>query len=484
MTEVLKNDVMLSEETLFSTVLPCKTAEEVLSIRTPKVCVADGANLDYGIAAELVKPVCQNENSIVLFTSNPKQDTNASNILLNHETMGDFDLRYVRRSRLDREELEEYYRQLEHESELERQRLEMEGAFEVVKEDDDMDLDEDEAGSPKEKKATLVPGLYLPSYVNPPSRKFLNFPLLESNTAAHSNNDDYGLPISEEERNLLKQRAPAQAIIDNLKDLDLVNDAQQDAKIPSKIVTVVETVSLQCKVLSSDLSGLVDAHAFKHIVASKLYVARKIVSIRGSAEDWRSFTNYCRMEKSLKCGDNIFNATAGLSIELATQVFSYVVNLEPQLFTNLSGGQSRVRERNTDDVWEVNWVDGVIRTEEEDGTPIDLKRQRFEAGDLSLATVDAEDTQKCAEYKEKHGFFKGSYFFGEVELPQLRDTSRRTNHLNCEMHKKAPLLVYDDGVCVRKTDTQNGTVLTMSSVTTPNMFTVRQSLYKQFSQII
>ncbi|EPY36792.1 hypothetical protein AGDE_06740 [Angomonas deanei] len=163
MTEVLKNDVMLSEETLFSTVLPCKTAEEVLSIRTPKVCVADGANLDYGIAAELVKPVCQNENSIVLFTSNPKQDTNASNILLNHETMGDFDLRYVRRSRLDREELEEYYRQLEHESELERQRLEMEGAFEVVKEDDDMDLDEDEAGSPKEKKATLVPGLYLPS---------------------------------------------------------------------------------------------------------------------------------------------------------------------------------------------------------------------------------------------------------------------------------------------------------------------------------
>lgn len=514
MTEALQDEIMLGDRSLFTNVVPCRTAEEVLLIAGPKICVADGPTLDYGIAAELLPHflsvnATQGGDNLIVLTEPPSPGTNAYEVARTHQREP---LRYsfVKRSRLTKEELEEFYVQQEREIEAARQRLQQEGVFGIERDAPEFsDSDsEDEGGSPADAEAAgkdagrgntaeparapNTPGLVLPSYLQY-SSAHLSFPVLQSSaTLAGALMDkidvSYGLPVSDEEQMVMRKLAPNRNR-DNEDEgpeaLRLRNDAQEEANIPSKVTTLSQSQERNCKVIMSDLSGYADAPGLRGMLKSKLTFAKKIVSIRGGPDCWRPLAQFCRSEKSLKCGESVFMLRGpALPLELATQVLSYIVQLDPQLARRLPYTLKRVRESSSQGAWEVGWVNGELRGE---SALIDADRQRTkldemaEATALTLSSVQGSKLQQCAEERDAIGLQSGSFFVGKMELVRLRDTTRKQDGLHSEFQRKAPMLIFDEGVCVRRGAA--GTI-TVAAVVSPAMYEVRQSVYKQFSQTL
>ena len=544
MTESLQDDLILGDRRLFSNVAACRSAEEVAALPSPKICVADGAALDFGPSAELleyfVKGNRDGADHLIVFAEPPLAGTNAATVAATDDG-AQLDLHITRRSRLSGEELEEYYIELEHEMEQRRRELEAQSAFEVVQDDDAAaglrDDDEDEGGVegdghaaastlnaatapttiksaavaavkqpasvssaqgavPKQQQqqqqkasaagaaATITtPGLVLPPPLHYISKN-LCFPVLETtgtlSAAALKQIDvSYGLPVSDEELMVLQKRAPARQQSDAGPEALLVeNDAQRLANIPSKISQVAVHVTRRCRVVLSDLTGYPDALTMKGILKTKWTFAKKMVSLRGSAEDGRAFLHFCRTEKAMKCGPNVFAPTVPrTALELATHVYSYTVQLE----ANLARGLRSVRESKSDSTWEVGWVDGELRgaqTEADFDEP-EAQRTKVEPSSFSLVSVPPEKTQACATQREAKGLQSGSFFVGDVDLQRLRESTRQENY--SEFHRKAPLLVFEEGVCVRKGG--DGTV-TISSIATPALFDLRRAVYRQYSQTL
>ncbi|KAK7200439.1 cleavage and polyadenylation specificity factor [Novymonas esmeraldas] len=525
-TESLQDYLILDDKHLFSSVLTCRSAEEALAIAGPKICVADGASLDFGPSAELlehfVKGNRDGADHLIVLTEPPQPGTNAASVTAAADGER-LHLHVTRRSRLSGEELEEYYIELEHELELRRRELEAQSAFAIVQEDgdaadgrDDEDDDDNEdgggggaagrrpAGAAATKAAsaakakakaaasatpTTTAGLVLPQPLHFHS-KHLSFPVLETTntlSAAALKRIDvaYGLPVSEEEQIVLQKRAPARQHSDAGPEALLIeNDAQRLANIPSKVARVAVQVTRRCRVVLSDLSGYPDALTLKSVLRAKWTFARKMVSLRGGADDTRAFAHFCRADKSMKCGANVFAPTSsGAPLELATHVYSYAVQLESSLARSLASGLRRVRETKSKSMWEVGWVNGElsgVRAVADDEEP-EMQRLRSDRASYSLATVTTDKAQACATQREQRGLQSGSFFVGDVDLRRLRDTLRQESGLYSDFHKKAPLLVFDDGVCVRKS--ADGTV-TISSIATPAMFDLRRSVYRQYSQAL
>jgi cleavage and polyadenylation specificity factor subunit 2 len=556
MTESLQDDLILGDQRLFANVVACRSIEEVAAVPGPKICVADGASMDFGPSAELleyfVKGNRDGADHLIVFVEPPLPGTNAA-IVASAKDGELLDLHVTRRSRLSGEELEEYYIELEHEMEQRRHELEAQSAFKVVQDDDaaaaarDGDDDDDEvdvsakraataaadggggagrslSGASKISASTVMTtttstmttagasssaqttalkqktgstaaatattlGLVLPHSMHY-CAKHLCFPVLETTStlsaaALKHVNVSYGLPVSDEEQLVLQKRAPARLQSDAGPEALLVeNDAQRLANIPSKISHVAVHVTRRCRVVLSDLSGYPDALTMKGILKTKWTFAKKIVGLRGSAEDGRAFAHFCRAEKAMKCGQNVFTTIMPrATLELATHVYSYTVQLEASLAGNLARGLRRVRESKSDSTWEVGWVDGElhgVQTEADFDEP-EVQRRRSERSSYSLSSVAPEKTQACATQRESKGLQSGSFFVGEVDLQQLRESSRKDSGLYSEFHKKAPLLVFDEGVCVRKGG--DGTV-TISSIATPALFDLRRAVYRQYSQTL
>ncbi|KPA79403.1 putative cleavage and polyadenylation specificity factor [Leptomonas pyrrhocoris] len=540
MTESLQDDLILGDQRLFANVVACRSAEEVMALPSPKICVADGAALDFGPSAELleyfVKGNRDGADHLIVFVEPPLPGTNAAAIAA-AEDGERLDVHITRRSRLNGEELEEYYIELEHDMEQRRRELEAQSAFNVVQDDDaagarEADDEEDEtdvnargdavgntpapaasasgtstgattggklptsaqgaALQPKSKPAAVsatTVGLVLPSPLHYFSRH-LCFPVLETTgtlSAAALKHVDvaYGLPVSDEEQLVLQKRAPTRLQSDAGPEALLVeNDAQRLANIPSKISQVAVQVNRRCRVVLSDLTGYPDALTMKSILKTKWTFAKKMVGLRGGADDGRAFLHFCRAEKAMKCGSSVFTPSVPrTALELATHVYSYAVQLEASLASNLVRGLRPVRESKSDSTWEVGWVDGELSgvlTEADFNEPA-AQRSRLELSSYSLTTVAPEKTQACATQRELKGLQSGSFFVGDVDLQRLRESSRLDNGLYSEFHKKAPLLVFDEGVCVRKGG--DGTV-TISSIATPALFDLRRAVYRQYSQTL
>ncbi|KAG5502745.1 hypothetical protein JKF63_04512 [Porcisia hertigi] len=539
MTESLQDYLILDDKRLFANVLTCRSAEEVFPIQGPKICVADGASLDFGPSAELleyfVKGNVDGADHLIVLTEPPLPGTNAA-VVSGAEDGEHLNMHVTRRSRLSGEELEEYYIQLEHETEKRRRELEAQSVFQVVQEDDDTanvkeEDDEDDDGgdwpatgtsttatkrsgaaqksatfadasvptatlggstadgASKPKAAMTTLGLVLPPPLHYYS-KHLSFPVLETTntlSAAAQKRIDiaYGLPVSEEEQLVLQKRAPTRQHSDaGPEALQVENDAQRLANIPSKVSQVMVQVNRRCRVVISDLSGYPDALAMKSVLKTKWTFAKKMVGIRGSAEDGRLFLHFCRADKTMKCGSNVFSCTSsGVPIELATHVYSYTVQLESSLARSLSRGLRRVREAKSKSTWEVGWVNGELSgvRADPDCEEQEMQRRRSDRASYSLAPVRADRSQACATQREQHGLQSGSFFVGDMDLRRLRETSRQESGLYSEFHKKAPLLVFDDGVCVRK---GAGGTVTISSIATPALFDLRRTVYRQYSQAI
>ncbi|AYU79347.1 cleavage and polyadenylation specificity factor, putative [Leishmania donovani] len=525
MTEALQDYLILDDKRLFANVLTCRSAEEVLPIQGPKICVADGASLDFGPSAELleyfVKGNRDGADHLIVLTEPPLPGTNAA--VVTAAADGErLHMQITRRSRLSGEELEEYYIELEHEMEQRRRELEARSAFQIVQDDDEAatvkgeenDDDDDDgecataatghrgatekaavcagakdAVAASKAKAATTLGLVLPPPLHYHS-KHLSFPVLETTStlsAAALKRVDvtYGLPVSEEEQVLLQKRAPARQHSDaGPEALQVENDAQRLANIPSKVSRVAVQVNRRCRVVLSDLSGYPDALTMKSVLKTKWTFAKKIVGLRGSAEDGRAFLHFCRADKAMKCGSNVFSTTScGVPLELATHVYSYAVQLESSLARSLSRGLRRVRETKSKSTWEVGWVNGELSgvRAEADLEEQEMQRRRSDRAIYSLASVTADKSQACATQREQRGLQSGSFFVGDMDLRRLRETSRQESGLYSEFHKKAPLLVFDEGVCVRKG--ADGTV-TISSIATPALFDLRRTVYRQYSQAL
>ncbi|EPY24528.1 cleavage and polyadenylation specificity factor subunit 2 [Strigomonas culicis] len=500
MTEIMKHEVISSDHLLFADAIPCSSAEEVLRIRGPKIVLADGAALQFGLAAELLEhflaPTRQGGENLVLLTDPLHPGTAASHFMSAYTQKQErVSFSFVHRRVLNKEELEKYYVEQERLLETEKQKVEAHGAFEVLQ--DDIAVDEDEAAETDQEPAANmmedVAGLVIPSYLNfKPKSKFLLFPPLETSSTlstTQSHHSAYGLPLSEEEKILLRHRMPTPQLAegDALEDMTLHHDAQEEAKTPSEISTRKVTCNLRCKFMYLDLSGHVDGATLKTVLNAKLHFVKKVVAIRGGTDEGRQLSLVCRSSNSMKCGDHVFTAqSAGSTLELATRVFSYVVDVDPKLANTFANNVCKVRGTNQKDVWEVGWVNGQLRARGSDmPDEPESKRARTEASidSFRLSAVSGPDVQRCAEFRNRNNLHKGSFFVGEMELSMLRDEAKKSG-LHSEYHRKNPMLVFDEGVCVRKGATPQGGVVTISAVINPTMFEVRQNVYKQFDQIL
>lgn len=523
MTEALQDDLILGDQRLFSTVIACRNAEEVVAVAGPKICVADGASMNYGVSAELIEYFLQANdeggNNLIVFTE-PQQPSSNADAIAKASDGEAMNLVITRRTRLSREELEDYYIQIEHEIEEKRKELDEERAMQLVQEQEnpssDGDSDGDEVpseatrggpggadtqgaarlsksgkhGNAANPKAPLTtPGLVLPPFMYYHS-KHLSFPTLDStdtlNAALRKQIDiSYGLPVSDEEQMVMQKRAPARLQSDAGPEALLVeNDVQREANVPSKVLHHTIRCQRHCRVITSDLTGFPDAVTMKGMLRSKWTFAKKVVCLRGRPEEGRLFHNFCRTEKSMKCGENVFPFLAvGSPLELATHVYSYAVQLDAELAHTLPRNLRRVRESKSKSMWEVGWVNGELRgvVAADKSEEPEVQRMRREAATYSLAAVSGSKAHDCAELREENSLQSGSFFVGDVDLLRLKDITRREYGLYSEFHKKAPLLVFDDGVCVRKG--ADGTV-TISSIATPAMFELRRTIYRQYAQTL
>lgn len=521
MTESLKDEVILSEHQLFANVITCKTAQGVMSVAGPKVCLADGETLDYGVAADLLEYFLQSSDEdrehLIVFPWTPKRDTTAFSVAA--AAKGDaIKVRYTRRIPLSKEELEEYYLRLELELEEQRRALDG-GAYEVAPLEDiasDSGDDGDEkqngdaaqgSGGGAQKVQQCTPGLVLPGYMSFVS-KHLQFPILEtvgslSSAILKKMDCSYGLPIGDEMQALMRRKAPARIYSDEGPDnVQLHNDAQVEANIPSKTMVVDAVHIKNVRVFITDLSGFADAGTIRSLLKSRFTFAKKIVMIRGTTDDHHSMTQFCRSEKVMKCGENVFvPRPLGTHLELATHVYSYVVQLDPQLANALPSALRRVKETRSNGFWDVGWVEGSLvravvykekdeEKEEDDHEELHpTQRRRTEGGTstemrdsvYTLTALSSDKAQQCAREREMRGLQRGLYYLGETDLHKLRDAARNEQGIRGEFHKSAPMLIFDNGVCLRKSVSGN---VSLSSMVSPSVFGLRKTVYKHFSQVL
>nr|CCC94632.1 putative cleavage and polyadenylation specificity factor [Trypanosoma congolense IL3000] len=335
--------------------------------------------------------------------------------------------------------------------------------------------------------------------------KHLQFPTLESvnclsGALLKKIDCSYGLPVDDEMQALMRRKAPARVYSDEGPEhLHLHNDAQVEANIPSKTIVVSSAMRVNARVLITDLSGFADVGTMRSLLKSRFAFAKKIVMIRGNVDDHHLLTQFCRSEKVMKCGENVFlPRPLGTHLELATHVYSYVVQLDPQLATALPSALRRVKETRSNGFWDVGWVEGgLVRTdiaakrsadcEVEEQHPTrrprteDTATSEIRDGVYTLTSLSSERAQECARNREIKGLQRGLYYLGETDLHKLRDAARNEQGLKGEFHKSAPMLIFDNGVCVRKS--VNGNV-SLSSMVSPSVFALRKTVYKHFSQIL
>ena len=572
MTEVLSDEANLSEDDMLSTIVPCSRLEEVLAVPSPKIVVADGLTLDADLAAELFQHYATpaiNSNAaaeqdsakhLVVLDPTASKLANSNASLLaslcdgSGTAKGVKSFNYTRRVRLTEEELEAYYLDLERRQNLEREALSRELAepgvasyAAVVKDDADyVTSDDDDWGAggaatiaqPVQEASAITggkrkgdghdedllskqgQGLFLPrGVVNAQAavtgQKSLVFPAMEL-TQVLKNTPDmaYGIPMLDWELKLFRARAPDRPVHDEGPEmLELVNAAQVQANVPSKIVQERFSVSfLAVNVLVADLSGQPTAAVVEQMIKTQFAQARYVLPVRGNHEDAAHLINFCRSERLLKCGEKMGTAyvpTSNIPIELATVVYSFQVKMDP-LFAQSVQDVRRVQVARTGENWEIGWADSMISrsvqgvTSDADaadagGGERPNKRQRKEQQDAATAetTPPPEDLPTLvpvpparfaalAAFKDQRGFAAGSVFVGDVQLPALRESLRNELTLRAEVQssKDAQLLLLPGGqAAVRKMVRNGATELTVECMASSYAFTVRELVHKQFHTV-
>eukprot|EP00796_Vickermania_ingenoplastis_P003720 gene3720-2619_t len=516
MTEAFLEDVICKEHGPFSSVVVCKTARDVLEdpkLKGPKVVVADGATTNYGVAGELLPsflaPNEEGGENLVVLTERPPRLSNAHKVLTAaaEEVVS---LRVIRRCPLNEEELEAYYIRKEQEVEEEKERL----AKTLTLADDGLDAedaaaseddtDDGEAATsavpyPKQGKRSAtkpsvvdaarvaapktIPGLYTtPNIQLPPTRaKHLQFvvpapaPFLQPQQGLDVS---YGIPISAEEESILRKLGATKVVSDEGPEgLLLTNDAQMEANLPSKVVTENFEVKRTCRVLLFDLSGYPDgAAAVKGWLKTKFPHAKKIVCLRSNIDNYQSIAKFC--EKEMKYVEKVAFAQCADPVDLATPIFSYAVRLDPVLEQQLPSTLKRVRESHSSGDWEVGWVDGCLSAPVRRRTEAGLEMENLEE-ELVLHSVPEERVEGCAAHRRQEDLDRGSFFVGGAELIRIKDATRQ--RLSSCFYQKAPLLIYDDGICVRRS--ADGSI-TIASLPTPSLFDVRRTVYDQYLQVL
>lgn len=507
MTEVLQDKVILNDQSLFSSVIPCRNAEEVHAQVGPKLCVADGAVLNFGIAGDLLSTFLEcnpdGGKNLIVFTESPPADTVASKVFSSSENeIIEYEL--IRRSYLNREELEEHYIKLEREIEERRQALNEKNLVavqEAIQNDeleeayDDGELGEaalPDAGKKEtgkeEQRSSSYKGLYTSQPIIMGKTKFLQFAVLPTPLVLFppqaKENLQYGIPISEEEELMMKALGSSTWINDaGPAGPKLTNDAQAEANAPSKIVRETMKVKREASIFFLDLSGHPDMGSIKALLKGNFSSARKHVCIRGSFDSYQAIANYCRSEKTLKCSENVYFSSNDVPVKLDTPIFSYTVKLHSSLEQQLPRILKRVRDtKMTSGGWEMGWVDGCLtttsvkraKTTEESPLDDDVGRS-----DLTLTAVSEEQREECAASRRTDQVDRGSFFVGDLDLQKARDSMRRECY--SDFHQNTPLLVYEDGVAVRRSG--NGAV-TIASIPTETFFKVRKNVYNQFFQVL
>ncbi|KAI6173353.1 Cleavage and polyadenylation specificity factor subunit 2 [Aphelenchoides besseyi] len=365
----------------------CHSLTELNAVRSPKVVLVSGIDMESGYSRELFLDWCTDSKNIVIVTGRSSERSLSSKLIRMAEAREQkrpvsnvVTLAVKRRIRLDGVELEAYRSRKRQEAEAEA-RLRLENVRRNMRiEQDDSSDDSDEESLPGLNRSRLLRnsdtgiknelGYDLMtrfeqsqkmSYFKQTKKHFPMFPYIEE----RSKWDDYGQVIKPEDYTLAesnqqnknqrpnqkRERNESQTIKDEVMEEDEKKDQENEyedtyEEWPTKCLQ--QGLKILCKIEFIDFEGRADSESIKKIIGNMK--PKQLILVHGGEQSTRALANYCR-EKNFQ--EKVFTPRLGEVIDVTVESHIYQVTLSDPLMSSLIF-------QNVRDV-ELSWVDARIR---------------------------------------------------------------------------------------------------------------------------
>ncbi|CAD5228967.1 unnamed protein product [Bursaphelenchus okinawaensis] len=376
----------------------CHSLSDLLRVRSPKVVLVSGMDMECGLSRELFLESCADSKNLVIMTGRASDDTLGSKLIdisrQKDKVNQTVTLEIKKRIRLEGSELEAYKaaKKLQEQDEA-RQRLEnvrrnpridnSESSEDSDDEDENFNVsrarllnaENGESNGVREQsnKYDLLARFeqhQKVSFFKQSKRQFAMFPYTEEKQRW----DDYGEIIRPEDytkadtvnTTLNPTRMKKE---EEMKDED-TEDEEQDMvmeKWPTKCVKYTQTFEVFCKVDFIDLEGRADSESVQKIIGQ--IKPKQLVLIHGNEKNTKSLSEACDKQKAVQ--ERIFTPAIGEIIDLTIETHIFQVTLSDQLMSSLVF--QTVREV------ELSWVDAKIK-----------KRKVKNNVDMSMAVLAEE----------------------------------------------------------------------------------------------
>ncbi|CAD5234858.1 unnamed protein product [Bursaphelenchus xylophilus] len=372
----------------------CHSLSELLRVRSPKVVLVSGMDMECGLSRELFLESCADSKNLVILTGRSSDNTLGSkliDIVNKKERSHQVTLNIKKRIRLEGSELEAYKaaKKLKEQEEA-RQRLEnvrrnprvdnSESSEDSDDEDENfnasrarlLDAENGESNGIREHNKYDLMAKFdqhqKTSFFKQNRRQFPMFPYVEEKQRW----DDYGEIIRPEDYTKVEVITPTINPKNRLKKEEIKEDDVEEEdfempleKWPTKCVKYTQTFEIFCKVDFIDLEGRADSESVQKIIGQ--IKPKQLVLIHGSDNSTKALAEACEKQKAVQ--ERIFTPNIGEIIDLTIETHIFQVTLSDQLMSSLVF--QMVREV------ELSWVDAKIK-----------RRKIKNSVDVSMKAVD------------------------------------------------------------------------------------------------
>ncbi|KAH7697660.1 hypothetical protein AAVH_35256 [Aphelenchoides avenae] len=399
----------------------CHSIMDLNRVRSPKVVLVSGLDMESGYSRELFLQWCSDTKNMVIVTGRTGERTLGSRLIRLADSRerkrpvnNNVQLEIKRRVPLEGRELEEWrLRKKEKEQEQARLRLEavrrnarLENA-ESSDESDEEDLMaivgnatsgvevKPEASAQRDRPYDIMAQFeqkQQASFFKQNKKQFPMFPFQEEK----SKWDDYGEIIRPEEYMI------ADAMVPQVKDEDDADRKQEadepDGQIipsieewPTKCVRDFTKIEILCKVEFIEFEGRSDGESIKKILAQ--IKPKQLVIVHGSPANTRDLAEYCEQNQIVQ--GKIFTPTLGEVIDATTESAIFQVTLSDQLMSSLFF--QTVKDA------ELSWIDARVMVKKQP-LPQATEDALMEADNVtsqeSTSVAGAADVQPAPELGE------------------------------------------------------------------------------------
>lgn len=329
----------------FRNVQICQDINSLNNIKLPCCILASQPDLESGFARDLFINWAQDPRNTIIMTQRTSPSTLASQLLnLIGQDNKIITVEISEKMPLQGLELDDYNRQRakEKEEELKRQK---------ELEDEDSDDEQEESNEGKTHDLLMKEGSFKQrGFFKQAGKSYPMYPCIDNKIKY----DDYGEIINPDDFLMFDstvtttERVTASSKNEEKKPLE-------EESIPTKTVTTVLTLNVNCKITFIDFEGRSDSDSLKQIVSS--IKPRRLILVKGSPEATEAIVSHCSKMKEFL--DKVLTPKIGDVVDATTESHIYQVRLLDSLVSSLSFKQAKSGEQ-------LAWIQGVIDEKQDD----------------------------------------------------------------------------------------------------------------------